>query len=384
MLKFAGAAVMILLVLGGSNFYLAQRISRCVRFLLPKAPFWIFPGSFGGMTLVMILSFFRSTLPIAPQIRTLLGVITAYWMGIFLYLLLFFLLADLVLLAGQLTKRIPVSAKQKAQFLAGATALVLALCTALYGFYHATQLKTVRYDLSLPNAALGQEMTIVMISDLHLGAIQSENRLADIIDEINGLEPDLVCIAGDFFDSDYQAIRDPDAAASTLQQLRATYGVYVSLGNHDAGATFGQMQAFLDLCGIRTLADEAVCIDDRLVLVGRLDPSPIGGYNGKTRQPLSQLLTGLHEDLPVVVMDHNPANADTYTSDVDLVLSGHTHKGQIFPGSLLTNYLFPVDYGWYQKDSGSPHVIVSSGVGTWGMPMRVGTDCEIVCIRLHP
>ena len=87
-------------------------------------------------------------------------------------------------------------------------------------------------------------------------------------------------------------------------------------------------------------------------------------------------------NLPVVVMDHNPANVDAYSDEVDLILSGHTHKGQIFPGSLITNQMFSVDYGYYRKDAQSPHVVVTSGVGYWGMPLRVGTDCEIVSIRL--
>jgi predicted MPP superfamily phosphohydrolase len=81
-------------------------------------------------------------------------------------------------------------------------------------------------------------------------------------------------------------------------------------------------------------------------------------------------------------MDHNPANAGEYTTEADLILCGHTHKGQIFPGSLITGMLYTVDHGHYQKDADSPHIIVTSGFGTWGMPMRVGTNCEMVTIRL--
>jgi methionine-S-sulfoxide reductase len=88
------------------------------------------------------------------------------------------------------------------------------------------------------------------------------------------------------------------------------------------------------------------------------------------------------EGLPVIVLDHNPAAVNEYDRG-DLILCGHTHKGQIFPGSLFTRRLFPVDYGYYRRDDSAPHVIVSSGAGTWGMPMRVGTDCEIVLIRLY-
>lgn len=86
--------------------------------------------------------------------------------------------------------------------------------------------------------------------------------------------------------------------------------------------------------------------------------------------------------LPVVVIDHNPANIDEYGSETDIILCGHTHQGQLFPANIITNLIYTVDYGYYQKDSNSPHVIVSSGIGYWGVPMRVGTDCEIVSLTV--
>ena len=135
--------------------------------------------------------------------------------------------------------------------------------------------------------------------------------------------------------------------------------------------------------GETLLADEYAVIDNRLVLAGRLDASPIGGFDGRRRAPLESVLAGAPEGLPVVVMDHNPAGASSYGSGVSLVLSGHTLKGQVFPGGLITGMMYDVDHGHWQKDAAAPHVIVTSGVGTWGMPMRVGTDSEVVTIRLH-
>jgi len=88
-------------------------------------------------------------------------------------------------------------------------------------------------------------------------------------------------------------------------------------------------------------------------------------------------------NMPLVVIDHTPSNIEQYGSEIDLVLAGHTHRGQIFPFNLMTKAIFTVDYGHYQKDTDSPHFIVTSGVGTWGMPMRVGTNNEIVSILLH-
>ena len=122
-------------------------------------------------------------------------------------------------------------------------------------------------------------------------------------------------------------------------------------------------------------------IDDRLVLIGRLDGSPIGDYSEGKRGKLSEFFVRDNRELPVIVMDHNPARIDEYTNEVDLILCGHTHKGQVFPGGILTDLIYTVDYGYYRKDTQSPHVIVSSGIGWWGPPMRGGTNSEIVTVR---
>ena len=141
------------------------------------------------------------------------------------------------------------------------------------------------------------------------------------------------------------------------------------------------MVSFLKEANINLLDDDYDVIDNRLVLAGRLDSSPIGGYGDRQRKDLSDFLSIEDKSLPVIVMDHNPANIGEYSKEADLVLCGHTHKGQVFPGSLITNALYDVDYGYYQKDADSPQVIVTSGVGSWGMPMRVATDCENVILR---
>jgi predicted MPP superfamily phosphohydrolase len=143
------------------------------------------------------------------------------------------------------------------------------------------------------------------------------------------------------------------------------------------------MTNFLERSNIKLLNDDFVMIDKRLILFGRVDPSPIGGFGELKRKDITRIIDSLDDNLPIVVMDHTPSKLEQYGEKIDVVLSGHTHKGQIFPGNLITNALFDVDYGQYQKDASSPHVIVTSGVGTWGMPMRVGSNCEIVSIYLH-
>jgi len=369
-------------ILGGITYYLARRSFQCIRVLLPKVPFWVYIVVYAVLTLLMVLGFARSMLPVPVWVRQVLAVISAYYMAVFIYLFLFFVLADVVVLACRFIKKVSIP-RERLRFVSGIAVMALALVTVGYGAFHAQSLKVVNYEITLQEKELKKDLKIVMVSDVHLGAIGSEGRLPEMVEKINGLEPDVVCVVGDIFDNDYEAIKDPEAAIETLRQIESEYGVYACTGNHDSGDTVPQMQQFLHRAGIQVLNDTYVTIGEELVLVGRMDASPIGGYDGAVRGETDEVLAGLDTSLPVVVMDHNPAHIGEYGPEADLILCGHTHKGQMFPGSLFTEFLFAVDHGYYRKDGDSPQVIVSSGVGTWGMPMRVGTDCEVVEILLQ-
>jgi predicted MPP superfamily phosphohydrolase len=232
----------------------------------------------------------------------------------------------------------------------------------------------------------------VLLSDLHLGSIYGKEFLTDVVDEINQLEPDIVCIVGDVFNDDFNALAHPEESIEIMASIQSTYGTYACLGNHDTGSTFYKMLDFFDQAGIVLLKDEYVIVDNQFVIVGRNDSSPIGYQGDLTRGTLVDITnfsnsgseSAFHSyDLPVIVMDHQPSNIVEYSNETDLLLFGHSHRGQMFPASLITDAIFVVDYGYYQADADSPHVIVTSGAGTWGPPMRVGTDCEIVKIGIE-
>lgn len=375
--------IIMLIALGSVNYYIALRLYQCFNFAFPQINAKVYISIFVFVTLAMILGFARSLLQVPMAIKNIMGLISSYWMGILVYTFLFLIIADLVLALGSMIKVIPKPIPQSIRFFSGLIVVLLTIGTVSYGIYNANKIKHVSYDIELREKALSSDFKIVMISDLHLGAVNSENRIEKMVQDINNLEPDLVCIAGDIFDNDYNAIHKPEEATALLKSITTTYGVYASLGNHDGGETLNEMMNFLERSNIKLLNDQHVIIDESLVLVGRLDPSPIGGFGNMSRKDLTEILAQSDMKLPVVIIDHNPENIDEYGSEVDLILSGHTHRGQIFPGSLFTRAIFAVDYGHYQKDSNSPHVVVTSGVGTWGMPMRVGTNCEIVNIKLH-
>ncbi|WP_110926811.1 metallophosphoesterase [Bacillus massiliglaciei] len=369
--------ILFLCVYGGISFYIGRKIVRWTAFLFPKINGIIITVIYSIFSLSLIMAF----LPLPAALEGVVSWISSYWMGIFIYLFLFFLVADLVLLLGRSVKMIPSPIPRRIHFFAGLAVIVLTVSFVSYGIYNATQIKNVSYDIET-KATMGG-MKIILISDLHLGAVNSEKRLESIVENINKQEPDVVCIAGDIFNDDYNDVKDPERAVHLLKSISATYGVYGSLGNHDGGETFDDMIAFLERSNIKLLNDEYAMIDGRLVLFGRVDPSPIGGFGGMKRKDITEILASLDTHLPIVVMDHTPVNLEQYGKEVDLVLGGHTHRGQIFPGSIITNAIFDVDYGYYRKDADSPNVIVTSGAGTWGMPMRVGSHNEIVSILLH-
>lgn len=358
----------ILILLCVTNFYIARRLHKGV---LCRAPFAVVFGMLLFFAFVMISGITGIDLPFTDTF-------SAYWMGIFIYLLVFTLLADVIGLIGKVLK----SDAKRYWFIASICILAATLLTVGYGVWNARDIDHVSYEVEV-NKTDVSDLKIVAISDVHLGAEGSEARLSEIVSEINSQNPDIVCIAGDFFDTDYNSIKYPEKAIAEIKKISATYGVYMCMGNHDAGSTLEEMLDFTERAGIILLNDEYVVIDNRVVLAGRLDGTPIGGYGDMKRGATSDFLKDYDERLPVIVMDHNPARIGEYSDEVDLVISGHTHKGQIFPASIITNLIYEVDHGYYRKNESSPHVVVTSGVGYWGLPMRVGTNSEILSIKIN-
>ena len=310
--------------------------------------------------LILLVHCFRSIRSAAPYITKCIG---AYGMGCFITLTM----------SAALTLLLPLPEPVNGWLMLGCAALL-----AGYGFYHARHIRVKRYTAPI----LKRPFRLVLISDVHLGAVGSEERLPELIERINAEEPDLVCIAGDLIDNSYEAIRDLERAAGLLGSIKSRCGVYACLGNHDAGESVLDMQRFMAQAGIHVLREEYAVLDS-VQLLGRLDAKPHGGYGGEQRQATEALLAVRPQpELPLLVLDHDPGAISQYDGRASLLLCGHTHNGQIFPGSLVIRAINICGYGYYRRDEHSPHVVVSSGAGAWGPPLRIGTDCEIAVIEL--
>lgn len=376
----------ILAFYSATNYYIGNKLFIWLQLLLPNINGILFWGIYIFCAITPLLAVLLSNYRVTGSLSTItsfIGRLGDHWMGIYFYLLLITIIVDFILLAGRLLNLIPTPLNGDIHFLSGLMIVLAVFGLCSYGHYHANQIKNVSYDIQIPKKMVNNHLKIIMLSDLHLGYTNDVAYLEKIVNKINDMDPDIVCIVGDIFNGSYYALVDAEKAEGLMRGIQSTYGVYASLGNHDAGSTYNDMIAFFEKSEITLLNDENTMIADQIVLVGRKDSSPIGDQ-GEERTNIADQLAQIPSDLPIIVMDHQPSHISEYGENVDLILSGHTHQGQIFPANLITNAIFEIDYGHYQKSQDSPQVIVSSGVGTWGPPMRIGTDSEIVEIFINP
>ena len=307
-----------------------------------------------------------------------------FHLAVMLYALMAVLAVDLVRLVNAFVPFLPESLFAAGSrtgpvlFAVAAGAVVL---TVALGAWNATRLRTVDLDLRIPARAgtLGK-LTVVAASDLHLGALVGPSRLKKVVARMNALEPDVVLFAGDIVDETVTAEIEAKLGG-IMSELRAPLGLFACAGNHEFYSGLERNLACLRACGVTVLQDEAVEVAEAFLLVGRRDPSSLG--IGEKRLSIGGILagSGLAADLPVFVLDHQPLRLEeAEQAGAALQISGHTHDGQIFPIDLVNSVIYELNWGYLRK--GNTHYYVTSGAGTWGPPVRVGSRAEIVRIRI--
>ncbi|WP_339804581.1 metallophosphoesterase [Paenibacillus sp. FSL R5-0744] len=377
------AFLFIFAMYAASNYYIARKIFKWLQHVFSNINGIIYGVIYSlcAVTIIINLLLSSSAMTTDSSIVNFIGQFGDYWMGIYFYLFLLLLLSDVILLISKWIKIIPSPAPKRVIFHTRSVVLILVIGLVSYGIYNANQIKEVTYPIQIHKSMSLDHLNIVLISDLHLGYVNDVKFIEDVVDRINNMQPDIVLMSGDIFNGNYYALSNPSQGIELLNTIQSTYGVYACLGNHDAGRSYDEIVNFIDKSNIKLLNDEHVVIDNQFVVVGRRDSSPIGDQ-GHARAVTSEVMGNIDTTMPVIVMDHQPTNMIQYGDDVDLILSGHTHQGQVFPANLITNAMFTVDYGHYQKNLDSPQVIVTSGVGTWGPPLRIGTNSEIAQIKV--
>lgn len=266
-----------------------------------------------------------------------------------------------------------------------------------YGVYHGQDIVYNNYEVDIDkDGGKIKSLNAVMIGDIHMGYNVGVEHVQQMVDKINALDADIILIAGDIFDNEYEAMDDPEKLIEILKTMKAKYGVYSVYGNHDiqekilAGFTFDQngvkeaderMDAFIEACGWKHLRDEVALVDNSFYIIGRADEER-PGKGIEERATIEELLEETDMEKPLFVLDHEPKELKIQaTAGVDLCLNGHVHDGQVFPGNILMKILWDNSCGY--KKFGYMHSIVTSGVGIWGPPLRIGTDSEICQIKVN-
>lgn len=254
---------------------------------------------------------------------------------------------------------------------------VLAVYLVLFsiGTYYAWSPVIQTYDVTIKKDVERNDLKILMASDFHLGSVVGKKHLEKFVHLIEETRPDIILIPGDLID-DYIEPFIKENMGEIVLNVRAPLGVYATLGNHDYYGNDNQrIVEEMEKLGIEVLTDEVIMLEDDIYIIGRNDDTD------KDRENIPELVAALDPSKPMIMLDHQPNELDVAAENgIDLIVSGHTHRGQIFPGSLITNMLYENDYGWLKK--GDMHSIVSSGFGTWGPPLRIGTRSEVVMINV--
>ncbi|NJK90408.1 MAG: metallophosphoesterase [Blastochloris sp.] len=250
----------------------------------------------------------------------------------------------------------------------------------IWGHWNATQGKVTRYDLESSKALPGGRLNMVVVSDIHMGSLVNRERVQRLVEEIRVLEPDIVLMPGDLLDEDLAPVLRGNLGA-LLGEIKARHGVVASTGNHEFIGGVEEGVAYLRSHGVRVLRDEVAELGDFMVVIGREDVAAKRFGSEREERSLQELTQGLDPGKLWVVLDHTPVRLEEAArAGVDLSLSGHTHHGQFWPWNLVTSLMYEVSRG-YKLKAGT-HVVVSSGYGTWGPPVRIGSRSEIVQIIL--
>lgn len=230
---------------------------------------------------------------------------------------------------------------------------------------------------------LHSKMRIVATADWHLGTRISRERTEKFVRLVNEQNPDLVVIAGDLIDGHIEPV-EAEKLDEVLREIRAPLGVFFAFGNHEYFGDIPRQKAFFKRTNVRLLQDESTLVDDgagtQIRIVGRDDAT------NRSRAPLKNLLArkpaGMRETTPTLVLDHQPKGAsEAADAGADFVFSGHTHAGQLWPGTWLVSLFNPYVHGiWREKDTLG---YVTSGLGLWHLPYRIDSESELIVIDVE-
>ncbi len=318
-----------------------------------------------SLVLTSLLAFYYSNL-----IARFFYTIAVSWLGIFYLFVLASLLCWIIDgLAGIF--QFPLDRRLLIEILMG-----IALAASFYGFVNGSMIRTTKIDLKIPNLPISWKgKKAIWVSDTHLGHVRNHGFAQRIVKKIRELHPDIIFIGGDLYDG---LVGDLGQMIEPFSKISTPHGTYFVTGNHEE---FNEPTSYLraiQRAGIRVLYNEKVELDGlQIVGVDYMDSRSEEGFKAVLQK------INIHPQKPSILLKHSPSHLQVARDHgISLQLSGHTHQGQVFLFRFITSRIYKgYDYGL--KSFGDLLVYTSSGAGTWGPPMRLDTNPEILLITFR-
>ncbi|MDB5238755.1 MAG: metallophosphoesterase [Candidatus Parcubacteria bacterium] len=351
-------------VLAHFIIYTATVAAWPISWPVPRAAIQIVLGILGAASVAILLIVSRYNTKVT---RTAYRII-AVWMGLFVYFFFASFFYGIIVGLGNL------AGVHDTFAWSGRLLGIAAILAGIYGLIHAHSIKEKRIKLALPSLpAFWKGKRAVFISDIHLGQIRGAEFSRRIADRVNAAQPEIVFIGGDLYDG---VKIDEHVVVAPLASMKPPHGVYFVTGNHEEFSDSSNFLKAIRGLGIRVLLNELVDVNG-LQIVGVTD------HDSVEREKLTQILAALPIDRSraSIFLKHQPSYLDIpEQAGLSIQISGHTHRAQQFPLNVLP-YLIYKGYSYGLKRFKNMQVYTSSGVGSWGPPMRVGSDSEIVVIE---
>lgn len=271
----------------------------------------------------------------------------------------------------------------EAAYKSGLIAALLTALTLTYAYFNMYYIIKTEYSVFSEKNLREEGYTIVFLSDLHYGVSLNKSQLEAACASIEREAPDIVVLCGDIID-ERTTLSQMREAFGVLGTISSRYGVFYVYGNHDkrfhaAGYTEEQLADATAQAGILILEDSVCEINQELILIGRADR----GYGELERKSAAQLVEGLNPDREWIVLDHQPADyAEVEKNGCGLILSGHTHAGQLWPTGIFAGLLHLDEMNYGFRKQGGLNAVVSSGIAGWGYPLRTEKHSEYVVVYL--
>ena len=370
------------------TFFLLYGSMHIYAFLKAKAAFAFGTVTGTGVALFMLIMIFAPVIVRLSEkagfevFARLMSYIGYTWLGILFLFISASIVIDLYRLAiysgGLILKKdlAPLIISAKYAFF---VPLILSSVIAVYGYFDARNIRTETVLIKSPKIpAEAGNLRIVQISDVHLGLIVREERLRRILSEVKKADPDILVSTGDLVDGQINGL---SGLAEILRSVNPRYGKFAITGNHEFYAGLPQALDFTEKAGFKILRGEVLTVAGLINIAGVDDPQ-VKAYSRFKGASEKELLSGISNGKFTVLLKHRPLIDTSALGLFDLQLSGHVHKGQIFPFSLITGtYYHPIQAG-FAVLAGNSHLYVSRGSGTWGPPIRFLSPPEVTVIDL--